>query len=126
MQFENDPLRDRLLARATKPVDAAQYRASVSQMIEKSRKRIKLERMAVTAFWIFCAVSATVRLWFSGDWSHVSRSPFLACILMIWGGVEVVKHYINSCRVDLLIEIKQLQLQVYELERPNPARPPAA
>ena len=123
MPIESDLLRDRLLGRAAQAVDAAQYRASVCQTIERNDKRIRRERLAVTAFWILCAVSATMWLWFSADAARLPRTPFLACIFFTWGGVEVVKHYVNSCRIDLLKEIKQLQLQVFELDREISKRP---
>ncbi len=126
MPIENDALRDRLLGRGAVPVDAARYRANVSQLIQQNQKRIRRERVFVTAFWIFCAVSATVRLWFSADSAKLPKSPFLACIFLTWGGVEVVKHYIHACRVDLLSEIKQLQVQVLELEQSRVSHPGSA
>lgn len=117
MQTDHDPLRDRLLGQMPLPADVAQHRARVNQMIEANQKRIRRERIFVTAFWIFCVVSATVRLWFSAESARLPREPFLACIFFTWGGVEIVKHHINSCRIDLLKELKQLQLQVFELEQ---------
>ena len=48
--------------------------------------------------------------------AQLPRGPFLACIFFTWGGVEVLKHHINSSRVDLLKEVKELQLQVFELQ----------
>lgn len=115
MEPDRDSLRDRLLGREPKPTDLADYRQLVSSTIEKNRKRIQRERLFVTLFWIFCAVSATAWLWFSADAARLPRGPFLACIFFTWGGVEIVKHYVNSCRVDLLKEIKELKLQVFEL-----------
>ena len=38
-----------------------------------------------------------------------------ACFFLIWGAVEMLKHFINRSRVELLKEIKQVQLQVLEL-----------
>jgi hypothetical protein len=117
MPINNDPIRDRLLGQLPQPADLAQHRERVSQMLEQNQKRIRRERVAVTAFWIFCAVSATAWMWFSADGAHLPKAPFLACIFFTWGGVEVVKHHINACRIDLLKEVKQLQLQTFELEQ---------
>jgi hypothetical protein len=117
MQTPNDPLRDRLLGRVPQPADLASYKASVTQLLDQNQKSIKRERIFVTAFWIFCVVSATVRLWFSAESAHFPREPFLACIFFVWGGVEMVKHHINSSRVEVLKEIKQLQLHVFELDQ---------
>ena len=37
-------------------------------------------------------------------------------IFFTWGDVELVKHYIDACRIDRLKEIKQIQLQLFELD----------
>jgi len=117
MQIPNDPLRDRLLGRVPQPADVASYRARMTQMLDDNQKKIKLEHYLVKAFWIFCVASAVAWLWFSAASANLPREPFLACIFFIWGGVELVKHHINASRIDLLKEIKQLQLQVFDLEQ---------
>ena len=100
-QTPNDPLRDRLLGRIPQPADIAAYKTSVSQMLDQNQKSIKRERISVNAFWIFCAASATAWLWFSSGPAQLPKVPFLACIFLIWGGVEMVKHHINRTRVEL-------------------------
>ena len=122
MEPDNDSLRERLLGRAPKPADLTDYRRLVSSTIEKNRKRIQRERLLATLFWIFCAASATAWLWFSADAARLPRGPFLACIFFMWGGVEILKHHINAGRIDLLKEIKMLQLQIFELKE-SPAAP---
>jgi hypothetical protein len=112
-----DPLRDRLLGQVPVPDDVKTYRDAVTRMVQQNDKRIQRERVFITAFWIFCVASSIAWLWFSPQSAGLPRAPFQACIILIWGGVEVVKHYINACRVDLMKEIKQLQVQVFELQR---------
>jgi hypothetical protein len=114
MENDREFLRDQLLGRAPKTSDLADYRQFILSAVEKDKKRIQRERILVTLFWIFCAASATAWLWFSADSAGLPRGPFLACIFFTWGGVEIVKHYINACRIDLLKEIKQIQLQLFE------------
>jgi hypothetical protein len=116
MEPNDNTLRDRLMSGATAPGDFANYRQQVTALIDARQQRLRRERMVTTAFWIFCAVSATAWLWFSAESSHFPRGPFLACIFFTWGGVEVVKHYINTTRLDMLKEIKQLQVQVFSLQ----------
>jgi len=123
MPTEHDPLRDRLLGQLPKPGDVAKYRALITRVSGQNEKRIKRERVLVTAFWIFCAASATAWLWFDPSFDTGLRKPFLACIFFTWGGVEVIKHYINACRVDLLKEIKQLQVQIFELDLSSAEKP---
>ncbi len=116
MEPNDNSIRDRLLAGRPNPRDLAEYRQRVSSLIEGSQRRLRRERLLVTGFWIFCAVSATAWLWFSADAARLPRGPFLACIFFTWGGVEVVKHYVNAVRVDVLKEIKQIQVQLFELQ----------
>jgi hypothetical protein len=116
MENDREFLRDRLLGRAPKTSELADYRNFILSAVEKDQKRIRKNRVLATSFWIFCAASATAWLWFSADSAGLPRGPFLACIFFTWGGVEIVKHYIDACRIDLLKEIKQIQLQLFERE----------
>jgi hypothetical protein len=111
----DETFRDRLLSHLPQPGGLAGYRREVAAMLEKNQKRLRLERLIVTAFWVFCVVSVVVYIWFDKSSAATPKGPFLACIFMIWGASEVVKHYINACRIDLMKEIKQLQVQVLEL-----------
>ncbi len=61
-------------------------------------------------------VTCAEDVWFSADSARLPRGPFLACIFFTWGGVEIVKQHINTARVDILKEIKQIQVQVFELQ----------
>lgn len=116
MPNEFDLLRRQLLGQLPDPASIARYRESVTRSLEKNSRHIRRERLLVTLFWIFCVASAVAWLWFSPDMARVPRTPFLACIFFLWGGIELIKHYINACRVDLMKEIKQLQAQVFDLE----------
>ncbi len=116
MENDRDFLRNRLLDHTPGLSDLADYRQFILSTVERDQKRIRRERLLATLFWIFCAASATAWLWFSADAASWPRGPFLAGIFFTWGGVEIVKHHINACRIDLLKEIKQIQLQIFELE----------
>lgn len=126
MELNQHSLRDRLLSEGPNPGDLAQYRQHVSSLLDAHQKRLGRERIWVTGFWIFCAASATAWLWFSAESAHLPRGPFVACLFFLWGGVERVKHSIRAARLDLLKEIKQLQVQLFALQAhvglPNPGR----
>jgi hypothetical protein len=40
-----------------------------------------------------------------------------AGILLLCGGIEVIKHAVSAGRFEMLMEIKQVQLQISDLER---------
>jgi hypothetical protein len=116
MELNNNSLRDRLLSESPRPDDLAHYRQQVSSLIDSNQKRLRRERIWTMTFWIFCAVSATAWLWFSADSARLPRGPFLACIFFLWGGVELLKHHIHAARLDILKEVKQIQVQLFSLQ----------
>ncbi len=119
MNNESDSLRERLLRQLPSLHDATAYKTAVAETLERNQKRIRRERALVTFFWIFCVASAVAYIWFGPGAAQVPRGPFLACIFFTWGGIELLKHHINSARVDLLKEIKQVQVQLLDLQTPR-------
>jgi len=115
MENQSDSFRDRLLSHLPQPASLADYRRDVASMLEQNEKRIRRERVVVTAFWIFCAVSAALHMWFDPKSAQTPKGPFLALFIFTWGLAELLKHRINASRIDLLKEIKQVQVQVLEL-----------
>jgi hypothetical protein len=115
MQTGRD-IRSELLSHLPAETDLAGYREQVAKTLQENQRRIRLERVLATAFWIFCAVTAAMYIWFGDTNSQLPRGPFLACIFLILGGVEIVKHYVHSAQVELQKEVKQLQVQVFELQ----------
>jgi hypothetical protein len=81
----------------------------------REQSRLRLQRILVQVFWLFCAASATAYMWFGPAQDRVPRAPFLACLFLLLGGIEVLKHRIHRSRVEMLAELKLLQLQVMEL-----------
>jgi hypothetical protein len=112
----NDDIRDRLLLHLPQPRDLTAYRKQVASTLERNQKRIRLERLLATPFWIFCAVTASVYIWFGNEGSSLPRAPFLACIFLLLGALELLKYHIHSAQVELQKEVKQLQIQVLELQ----------
>jgi len=46
----------------------------------------------------------------AGIWATI-----VACFVLIYPSAELLKHFMNRSRVELLKEVKQLQLQVLEI-----------
>ena len=112
----SDSLRDRLLTQLPTLKDVAAYKTAVAQTLERNQRRIRRERLLVTLFWIFCVVSGVAYIWFGPETAQAPKGPFLACIFFIWGALELLKHHINSAKIDLLKEIKQVQVQIFEAQ----------
>lgn len=81
----NNDIRDELLSHLPPAADLAVYRKQVATTLEKNQKRIRLERFLATLFWVFCAVTAAMYIWFGNNSSQFPRAPFLACIFSVVG-----------------------------------------
>jgi hypothetical protein len=121
MEPKDEKLQDRLLSRLPSPSNSAEFRKEVARVLEKNDKVFLRETWAATALWIFCVLLGTAFLWLSGEkygsapGAKVAWFGSMACFMLIWAAVEMIKLVINRSRIELLKEIKQVQLQVLEL-----------
>jgi len=119
METGNDSIRDRLLSRLPQPANLTAYREEVEAMLGKKEKALRREKWVVTALWLFMVALSTAFLLLGGLRSGTPLGLYfeiLACFCLIYPSVELLKHFINRSRVELLKEVKQLQLQVLELQ----------
>lgn len=138
MEPNKDALREGLLSRLPQPGNLAEYRREVNALLEKNEKRFRRETWGAVAVWIwailFFMLAMEVPILYHGGksvWTPKATAAALqvgafAFLLLIYGAVELLKHFINRARVELLKETKQVQLQVlelHELVRRQGARP---
>jgi hypothetical protein len=119
MEPKDEKIQDRLLSHLPNPSNAAGYRKEVALLLEKNDKSFLREKWGARALWIFCIVLGTSYIWFGGAKLDTPKAAWfgtLACFWLIVGAVELLKNFINRSRVELLREVKQLQLQVLELQ----------
>ncbi len=119
METGNDSIRDRLLSRLPLSANLAAYREEVAAMLGKNDKALRRETWVVTALWLFMVALSTAFLLLGGLRSGTPLGLYfeiLACFCLIYPSVELLKHFINRSRVELLKEVKQVQLQVLELQ----------
>lgn len=108
----DDKLKDALLSELPGPEDLTQYRTRVDTMLADNQKAFERERRAIQVGWIVCVVISIGFLWFDGSSSTTPKGPWLACFTFLLGMMEMLKLFINRCRIDLLKEVKQVELQV--------------
>ena len=122
MDANNEEIRDRLLSRLPQPENLADYRREVGALLEKNQKGLRREKWGASATWLFVVGLGTVLLTGAGIKMGTTKAAVaaymgtFACFFLIYGAVELLKHFINRSRVELLKEIKQVQLQVLELQ----------
>ena len=119
MEQRNDSIRDRLLLRLPQPENLAAYREEVASMLEKNEKAFREKKWVVCTILFFAVGFITVPLslnWFRLDTPQGISFVGTAFVLLLYAFTEVLKHFINRSRVEILREVKQVQLQVLELQ----------
>jgi hypothetical protein len=115
MQPKDDSVRERLLSQLPQPAGLGDYRREVAGIVEKNQRAFRREKIVVQIVWIFCVISAIGFLWFDGNPANTPKGPWLALVMLLVGAIEVLKHASNRSRIDLLKEIKQVQVQILEV-----------
>jgi len=122
MNSKHNPLREQILAQgepARQTDKFARYEQEIQAMLAQNERRLHLEKWYAGTIWIFGVLFITVCLLIVGYRGLVEPAVAtlaLAFVLLISGGVELVKHFINRSRVEVLKELKTLELQVLALE----------
>ena len=119
MEPENSTLRERLLAQLPKPENFAAYRDETAALLEKHTRALRWEKWS---FQILCFCASIIWIISLSDWGqkldpHASSTLHTVVIMMFLGAVSTgLRYYFNQSKVDLLREVKQVQLQVLELQ----------
>ena len=118
MEPGSESMRDRLLSHLPQPAALADYRGEVASLLARNDKGLRREARMVTALWLFAVALSTAFLCIGTRHLDRTEGPgwvCLACFVLLYPSVELLKHFINRTRVEMLRETKQLQVQVLEL-----------
>jgi hypothetical protein len=116
------PLRERMLAHvepARQTEKYVQYEQEIQAMLVRNERRLRLEKWYAGGIWMFGVLFITACLLIVGYRGLVEPAVTtlaLAFVILISGGIELVKHFINRSRVEVLKELKGLELHVLALE----------
>ena len=120
MEPNHDTLRDRLLAQVEPDPDRlARYREEVRAMLELHEKVLRRQAWYAAAIWLFAVFLMTGFMVVGGMSGKVPNwiMPYLmGFVILIYAAVEMLKFVLNRYRVELLKELKGLELQVRELK----------
>ena len=118
MEKQNESMRERLLAHLPQPENLAAYREETASLLAKHEKALFWEKVPS----IVCSVSAIAILIARWFWAHkigaaMDQSAWFGVGLLIFAGALIDLWYrIDRSRVDTLKEVKQVQLQILELQ----------
>jgi hypothetical protein len=120
MEKQSENLRDRLLARLPQPENLEAYREETALLLAKHEKALFWEKvpaelvLCIGVVMFFLAYSKWYVKLLPGD-GHINLL-FGSLYCMIVGEATFLSYSIYRNRVELLKEVKQLQLQVLELQ----------
>jgi hypothetical protein len=96
-------------------------------MLEQQEKMLRREKWYASLIWFYVVALAVAFLLVSGLFAPDAVRGWFSALAMIGfiyvaATVELVKYFISRSKVEMLKELKQLQLQVHELQErlPNP------
>jgi hypothetical protein len=117
MEKQNDSMRERLLARLPQPENLAAYREETAALLAKHEKALFWEKMASRVFYVIVAIMVALRFW--------GKTPAAFMLQFFWPLTGLVyfiavaadlRYQIYGNKVDMLKELKQVQLQILELQ----------
>src|SRR5579872_2417462 len=117
MKQENDNMRDRLLARLPQPENLSAYREETASLLAKHEKALFWEKLASKTGYLVAAIM--VVLWLlkltPAPAMRESFWPLVGAVYFL-SAVGDLGYRIYRSKVDMLKEVKQVQLQVLELQ----------
>lgn len=118
MADRSEGLGEALLARLPRPANMEAYQLEVNSLLAKNEEKLRQNKWTVRRVWIFVIVTSVPALYMAGaNYGTPQGNWFLGGVLfwVLFGAIEIAKFDQNRGRVELLKEIKQLQLQVLEV-----------
>jgi hypothetical protein len=125
MEPRDDSIRERLLSQLPQPANLPAYREEVALLLEKKEKEVRRERRVMIELWVFTIVISILFLWMGAQRmgskavdEAVLGPYFMGCagFWFLFALVYFVAHSISRSWLALLKEVKQVQVQVLELQ----------
>jgi p-aminobenzoyl-glutamate transporter AbgT len=118
MAQQSNDLRERLLAALPQPENLAAYREETAALLAKHARALRWDKFTAIMF-AFLAV-AMVCLWNHGPWRPGTLAliwlQVTSAVFFFMGVIYSVRYEIYDRQVATLKEIKQVQLQILELQ----------
>jgi hypothetical protein len=122
MSDPDDSLRERLLRQhVPEPEKLANYRKETQVMLEREERRLRFYTRFTAAIWIMLVLMGTMYALVAG-WSQdqpvkVYFTIGLTMMMLLLGGaVQLVAMFIGRARLEVVKDIKGLELRLIELE----------
>ena len=118
MAQQSNDLRERLLATLPQPENLAAYREETAALLAKHSRALRWDRYTA-GFFAFLAVALSF-LWNHGPWQQGTLAlhglQVGSAVFFFMGMVYFLRHEIYAIQIGTLKEIKQVQLQILEVQ----------
>lgn len=119
MAQQSNDLRERLLASLPQPENLAAYREETAALLAKHAKALRWDK-ALASMFIFLA-TALWFLWIPNQPWHLGANIIhgfqaASALMFFFGVIYTARYEIYASQVATLKEIKQVQLQILELQ----------
>ena len=114
----NESISERLLSRLPRPANLKDYQEEVTSLLAQNERRLRRNKWTVVRVWFFIVVVSVPFLWMAGMHFNTAEGNWFLGLVGFWvlfGAIEIAKYQHNQGRVELLKELKQVQLQILEL-----------
>lgn len=117
MEQGTDNLRERLLARLPQPENLAAYREETATLLAKHAKALRWDKFTANTL-VFLAAALFFWSFYPGRLGEMGVHSFRfgSAVLYFVGAIFWVAHAIYTSQVATLKEIKQVQLQLLEVQ----------
>jgi hypothetical protein len=122
MNDPDDSLRERLLRQhVPEPEKLANYRKETQAMLQREERRLKFFGIYTAAIWIMLVVMGTMYALVAG-WSRDQPTKvyfsigIMLMFLLTGGAVQMVAGFISRARLEIVKDLKGLELRLVELE----------
>ncbi len=119
MARQSEGIGELLLSRLPRPENLASYHEEVRSLLAKNQETLRRNKWTVRRVWIFVILFSIPCLWAAGVHFNTPQGNWFLGGVFFWvlfGTIEIAKYEQNRGRVEVLKEIKQLQLQVLALQ----------
>ncbi|HET6882392.1 MAG TPA: hypothetical protein VFI31_19660 [Pirellulales bacterium] len=122
METNDQEFRQGLLGQLSPETDRLNhYRKEMTNMIEENERGLRREKRWIVVLWLYGVAIFTAYLLISGFYHPTPERVWIVGLVsmgsvLFYGGLELLKHFINRSRVEILKELKQLELRVLELD----------
>jgi hypothetical protein len=118
MAQQSNDLRERLLAALPQPENLADYREETATLLAKHARALRWDKF--TAYMLVFLACALAFLWNHGPWRPGTLAlhglQVGSAVLFFVGTIYAARYEIYAGQVATLKEIKQVQLQILELQ----------